>query len=180
MDSKKNYFLPVITAILLLLSSCTDETNSDIIYDIAPIYFNIEVINKAGDNILDSTGPGYNPDFIANTSITIQSKTYKLGVNANTVLKPSTRAYYAPFKGMMIAVDKGKTYAAIGPFMGDYNWDNEKVIINWGDNSTDILTFSSFVHYKKSGEPYFDRSYNLNNSGSSTTFDREGAITLVK
>lgn len=53
MDSKKNYFLPVITAILLLLFSCTDETNSDIIYDITPIYFNIEVINKAGDNSTD-------------------------------------------------------------------------------------------------------------------------------
>ena len=65
MNSKKNYFLPVITAILLLLSSCTDETNSDIIYDIAPVYFNIEVINKEGYNMLDSKGPGYNPDFIA-------------------------------------------------------------------------------------------------------------------
>ena len=53
MNSKKNYFLPVITAILLLLSSCTDETNSDIIYDIAPIYFNIEVLNKAGNNSTD-------------------------------------------------------------------------------------------------------------------------------
>lgn len=54
MNSKKNYFLPVITAILLLLSSCIDETNSDIIYDITPIYFNIEVLNKAGNNMFDS------------------------------------------------------------------------------------------------------------------------------
>ena len=58
MDSKKNYFLPVITAILLLLSSCTDETNSDIIYDIAPVYFNIKVINEEGYNMLDSKGQG--------------------------------------------------------------------------------------------------------------------------
>ena len=58
MDSKKNYFLPVITAILLLLSSCTDETNSDIIYDITPIYFNIKVINEEGYNMLDSKGQG--------------------------------------------------------------------------------------------------------------------------
>ena len=179
MNSKKNYFLPVITAILLLLSSCTDD-NSDIIYDVAPIYFNIEVLNKAGNNMLDSTGPGYNPDFIANTSMTIQSTTYKLGVDAKTTLTPTTRAYFAPFKGMMIEVNNGKTYAVIGPFMGNDNWNNEKVIINWGDHSTDTLTFSSFMHYKTSGEPYFDRSYNLNNSGSSTTFDTIGIITLVK
>ncbi|BCS85765.1 MULTISPECIES: hypothetical protein [Prevotella] len=180
MNCKKNYFLPVITAILILLSSCSDEINSDIIYDIAPINFNFKIVNKDGNNMLDSKGPGYNPNFIANTSITIQSKTYKLGVDAQTVLTPSTRAYYAPFKGMMIGVDNGETYAVIGPFMGNYNWDNEKVIINWGDNSTDILTFSSFVHYKKSGEPYFDRSYILNNSGSSTVFDTAGYITLEK
>ena len=180
MNCKKNYFLPVITAILILLSSCSDDGNLDEIRDLTPINFNFKIINKEGNNMLDSKGPGYNPDFIANTSITIQSKTYKLNVDAQTSLTPSTRAYYAPFSGMMIKVDNGETYAVIGPFMANYNWDNEKVIINWGDNSTDILTFSSFVHYKKSGEPYFDRSYNLNNSGSSTTFDSEGAITLVK
>ena len=180
MNCKKNYFLPVITAILILLSSCSDEVNPDIMYDLTPINFNFKITNKEGYNILDSKGPGYNPDFIANTSITIQSKTYKLGVDAKTSLTPSTRAYYAPFSGMLISVDNGETYAVIGPFMANYNWDNEKVIINWGDNSTDILTFSSFVHYKKSGEPYFDRSYILNNSGSSTTFDTVGYIPLVK
>ncbi|MDY0154119.1 MAG: hypothetical protein RBR72_06055 [Prevotella sp.] len=180
MNSEKNYFLPVITAILLLLSSCTDETNSDIIYDIAPIYFNIEVLNKAGNNMLDSTGPGYNPDFIANTSITIQSKTYKLGVNANTVLKPSTRALYVPFNGIMITTQNGKTYAEIGPFLADKSWNAEKVIINWGDNSTDILTFSSSLHYKNGGEPYFDRSYIWNNTDSTTTFENKGYITIVK
>ncbi len=58
MNCKKNYFLPVITAILFLLSSCSDESNSDIMYDLAPINFNFKIINKEGYSMLDSKGPG--------------------------------------------------------------------------------------------------------------------------
>lgn len=180
MSCKKNYFLPVITAILILLSSCSDEVNSEKIYDFVPITFNFEVINKEGYNMLDSQGPGYNLDFIANTSITIQSKTYKLNVDAKTSLTPSTRALYVPFNGIMITTQNGKTYAEIGPFLADKSWNAEKVIINWGDNSTDILTFSSSLHYKNGGEPYFDRSYIWNNTDSTATFENKGYITIVK
>ncbi|MFA6728876.1 MAG: hypothetical protein WCS17_11795 [Prevotella sp.] len=164
---------------VFLLTSC-NENGSDVIYDLNPIKLRIKVLDKNGQNMLDSKSLAYDQTFIHHTSITIQSKTYCLGDLEEEDLKPSTRAYYEPFHGMMIKHYKDITYAVIGPFMADYNWRQEKVVINWGDGSKDDLQFSSIVHYKKNGEPSFHRQYLFNGVDSTDIFEEKGYITLYK
>ena len=179
---KKMFFSSML--VLGLLSSCSkDDNNEQLIWDLAPIEFKIDVVEDNGKSIIDPNSPVYNQTFLENTTIKVQGNTYRWGEDANVPsLKPSSRAFYAPFYGIKTEQIKDKSLLVIGPFMADYQWDKETVEINWGDGSKDVLTFTSNMQWTgKDGAPVFTkREYLVNDADSTDVFTSKGYIVLKK
>ncbi len=173
----------LVLALPFLLASCSKDNQEDYyIADFAPVLFNIEVIDAAGNNLLDTTSVAYDEEFANNSSITIQGKTYHLGETVKTDISPSTRALYVPFRGMTLEKKQDKYLVVIGPFHGDEKWKSENLDIDWGDGTKDNIKFTYLVHFNsKNGE--FTREkveYLFNGTDSTVSFREKGYITLVK
>lgn len=85
------------------LASCSndDEHVVNPIVDFAPIDFMFDVTNASGESLIDKDSPAYDADFVANTYIKFQGKVYKMDEEAKDNVKPSTRAFFAYFHGIM-------------------------------------------------------------------------------
>ena len=170
-------------AVLALASCGKDETDDD--FDLVPIKFQFDVTNNAGESLIDKASPAYDADFVANTYIKFQGKVYKMEEDAKDNVKPSTRAYFDYFHGIMIeqhGTKDNKVVARVGPFLADYDWKSEEVEIHWGDNSEDKIVFTSVITGKKKGNfPIFSRKYLFNGADYTETFQKPwGYMRLVK
>lgn len=85
------------------LASCSndDEHVVNPIVDFAPIDFMFDVTNASGESLIDKDSPAYDADFVANTYIKFQGKVYKMDEEAKDNVKPSTRAFFDTFHGIM-------------------------------------------------------------------------------
>lgn len=138
-------------------TACESENNEDdLIWDFYPIVLSISVQDAQGNDLLNPLTKGS----IANQGI---KALYKGETYEKDVLVERTRAYMAYFYGLQTHVDqKGKFYLTFGEFNGESTFDNEEVIIDWGDNTRDVITFSSKLTWKSKNEPVFDRKLCLN------------------
>ncbi len=146
-----------------------------------------DVTNSAGESLIDKDSPAYDADFIANTYITFQGKVYKMDEEAKDNVKPSTRAFFAYFHGIrteeqMDSCQEIKVFAAIGPFLSDYDWKSEEIEIHWGDNSEDKVVFTSVItSWKDKWFPVWSRKYMINDVDCTDTFAKPyGYMQLVK
>ncbi len=172
------------------LASCSndDEHVVNPIVDFAPIDFMFDVTNASGESLIDKDSPAYDADFVANTYIKFQGKVYKMDEEAKDNVKPSTRAFFAYFHGIMTgqqatnANDKIKVFAIVGPFLSDYDWKSEEIEIHWGDNSEDKILFTSMItSWKDKWFPVWSRKYLFNGVDCTETFDKPyGYMQLVK
>lgn len=165
------------------LASCSDDVDYEI--DLAPIAFQFDVTNSAGESLIDKESPAYDADFVANTYIKFQGKVYKMEEDAKEKAQPSTRAYFEYFHGIMIeqhGTKDNKVVARVGPFLSDYNWKSEEVEIHWGDNSEDKIVFTSVETGKeKDGSSIFSRKYLFNGADCTETFQKPFSyMQLVK
>ncbi len=168
---------------VLALASCSDDVDEEI--DLVPITFQFDVTNSSGESLIDKNSPAYDADFVANTYIKFQGKMYKMDEDAEERAKPSTRAYFEYFHGIMIDKDwtkDNKVVARVGPFLANYNWESEEVEIHWGDNSEDKIVFTSVKTGKdKDNFPIFSRKYLFNDADYTSTFQQPfGYMKLVK
>ena len=173
------------------LASCSDSNDEEngVIGDFFPIEFMFDVTNSAGESLIDKDSPAYDADFVANTYITFQGKVYKMDERAQDDVKPSTRAFFDTFHGIMTDqliygdYEETKVVARIGPFLSDYDWKSEEVEIHWGDNSEDKIVFTSVITGKKDKwHPVWSREYLFNGIDCTETFRKQpyGYMQLVK
>lgn len=158
---------------IITFASCSkdNEEQETIIYDLVPIEFQFDITNAAGESLIDKDSPAYDSVFIANTYIRFQGKEYKMGEDAKVNVKPSTRAYYEAFHGMMIYKTNTKTLAGIGPFLSDYDWKSEEINIHWGDNSEDKIVFTSVITSRPKNQiPTISRKFLFNGNDCTETF----------
>ncbi len=173
------------------LASCSndDEHVVNPIVDFFPIDFLFDVTNSAGESLIDKDSPAYDADFIANTYIKFQGKVYKMDEKAKDNVKPSTRAFFDTFHGIMTEqlvygdYEETKVVARIGPLLSDYDWKSEEIEIHWGDNSEDKIVFTSVItSWKDKWFPVWSRKYLFNGVDCTDTFEKQpyGYMQLVK
>ena len=166
------------------LASCSND-DEDLIIDLSPIEFKFDVTKASGESLIDKESTAYDADFVANTYIRFQGKVYKMEEDAKEEVKPSTRAYYEDFHGIMIeqhGTKDDKVVARVGPFLANYDWKSEEVEIHWGDNSEDKIVFTSVITGReKDNSPIFSRKYLFNDADCTETFQKPwGYMRLVK
>ncbi len=172
-------FLFLVMAVVALASCSKDNEEPNIMdYDLTPIEFLFDITNADGESLIDKDSPAYDSVFIANTYIKFQGKEYKMEEDAKVDVKPTTRAYYERFHGMMIhqyTIDRAnnitKSLARIGPFLSDYDWKTEEIEIHWGDNSEDKIVFTSVITSRpKNQTPTFSQKVLFNGKDCTETF----------
>lgn len=175
-----------LVAVVALASCSNDDVMDDV--DFVPVEFKFDVTNAAGESLIDKESPAYDSDFVANTYIKFQGKVYKMNEDAEEKVKPSTRAYFEYFHGIMIeqqtayGTNETKVLAKIGPFLSDYDWKSEEIDIHWGDNSEDKIVFTSVItSIDKKGHAEFSRKHLFNGVDYTQTFHKkDGYMQLVK
>ena len=72
----------------------------------------------------------------------------------------STKAYMPQFSGLMLQVDRyGKWMISFGELDGTENIDNEDLVINWGDGTTNTITIFNHFRWKFNGSPAITRRF---------------------
>ncbi len=175
-----------VMAVFALASCSKDEIDCD--FDVAPTQFQFDVTNSAGESLIDKDSPAYDADFVANTYIKFQGKVYKMNEDAEERAKPSTRAYFEYFHGIMVkkqiayGTNETKILVRVGPFLADYDWKSEEVEIHWGDNSEDKIVFTVVtVGREKDNFPILNKKYLFNGVDCTETFKKPyGYMQLAK
>ena len=86
----------IITLVFLLLTSCEDNDNGNIIWDIYPVYSDIYLMDAEGNNLLDPNTSGT----LYGKQITVDYNGESFSVNWKPETEDTTRAYLAVFKGL--------------------------------------------------------------------------------
>ena len=142
-----------------LFSSCSEneENPDDIIWDFAPINFTLSVQDEQGNDLLNPQTEGniLNQDIKA----IYQEKTYRM----DELAMPVTKAYMAILYGLRhVEAEDGRWLLRFGELQGERTYDNETITLDWGDGTSDVITFSSRLTWNSPEDPEFDRHFYLN------------------
>lgn len=141
---KFKFFIYTLFAVVVSLSSasCTDdEDNPYIDADITPIGFELYVNDANGTSMLDTTAYA---DFIKNTSVTYAGKEFHV-VKLEDLT--NSRLYLPVFYGLiLVSGSEGSPFLFFGEFDGAYVTDNESFTINWGDGTSDDISYSNYIN----------------------------------
>ncbi|MDO4692033.1 MAG: hypothetical protein Q4A64_04075 [Porphyromonadaceae bacterium] len=158
--------LALLGFVLVALFACEKEKpEEDLIWDIAPVNFSIEVYDATEANLVD---PNHQQS-ITKTPITIEmgGKVYSLKSMEQARLGgQSGLRYYMPhFYGFTYAQshDKERKWLlSFGEFDGAKN-HNQEVTLHWGDGQKDVLSYTNQIKWiGKRGEPQITRIFYLN------------------
>ena len=145
---------------LPLLSSCSEDNNGEddlIIWDFAPINFYFIVQDAEGNDLLNPLTEGniLNQDIKA----IYQGKEYKL----DEPVQPDTKAYLATMYGLrFVEEEDGHCLLYFGELQGEDTYEDETITLDWGNGTTDVITFSSRLTWNSPKDPEFDRHFYLN------------------
>lgn len=129
----RKYITFLSLTLLFFLSSCSKE--EDIIWDIQPLFFQVEVVDQLGNNLMD---PAHEKNLLnSGITATFMGKTYELHAVDDT---PQTRAYLPIFYGLVYQQDyTGKYILFFGELDGTKSYKNETLVIDWKDGTTSEL-----------------------------------------
>lgn len=167
--------LALALSCVCVLASCNkDESDDIIIWDIAPVEFNIEVVNALGEDLVNPA----HPHSLAKQPITIEmdGTTYKLRsydeaseeIRKRSAAQSSHSRYY-------LAVLYGFTYRkpyevngpwilSFGEFAGEKNADRS-IKLHWPNGKTDVLRYTNSFGWEGRGDnlrPKIERHFYLN------------------
>ena len=149
----------ILTAAVLVMSCSV--VNSDMVYDIAPIVSYIYLEDSDGQNMLDPNTREESFD-ISQISAEFRGQTYAVDMSRfnETGAWISTKAYMPQFSGLMLQVDRyGKWMISFGELDGTEDIDNENLVINWGDGSSNTITIFNNFRWKWDGSPVITRRF---------------------
>ena len=144
--------------------STNNDTSTDdgpeAVWDVGPIIFNICIVNKKGQDLLQANTPGhYKEDSV---KAVFKGKEYWLNDPQYT---GEGRAYMAQFTGLT----RKKTNATsdtpypliFGELDGEKQYENENLILHWNSEERDTISFTARMEWKDNS-PTFIRQYRLN------------------
>lgn len=135
----------LLACLLLSFGSCTDgdDADSGIIWDFPPIIVSIKVLDTNGYSVLNSVNT-------ASITATFRGTRYPCAKR--------TRDYMPTFYGLTFSND----YLLFGELDATQAYDNEQIVIDWGDDSQpDIITFSHQIQ-REGGRPVYEQTFKLN------------------
>lgn len=146
MKKRNVFYTALFTLVVILISGCDSNSDSDIIWDVAPLEFYIEVVNSEGADLLNPETSG---NIVGDDIKAIYlDNTYSYGEGVSAI--PPTRYYMPRFYGLMPYVtSEGEYGMSFGELDGAKNYKNEKITLEWSDKSQDIITFSHTCEWKK-------------------------------
>ncbi len=167
MRAKIKWLIWVLVAIMMM-PSCEKDTfeaflkkrsyspEKGMIWDIGPVYFQMEVTDVQGNNLFSETTPG---NWLSEQiSATFDGKEF---------LWPSarTKAYLAVLKGFYLLPrwykPSDEMLFCFGELDGTKKWDKD-LCITWPDGSTDVIRVQHAFRWNLAGQPEQYTGFKLN------------------
>ncbi len=142
------------------------------IWDIAPVVYRLKVVNALGNDILDPS-KDISIDYKAIEAV-YNGEAYKIKT------EPQTRDYLPHFNGLELIyyTHLGHYTLTFGELEGAESYDNEELRINWGDGTSDVVSFDRDFKWGKKGDPEVSHKWFLN--GKAVEPEYGGVIKIVK
>ena len=160
MKTLKRLFYYTITCLLALGFTTCEKDGPDGIWDFYPIMIHFTLTGENGEDLLNPTTTGNYSEL--KITATYQGKTYEKDVFEGNKIPPYSRAYLAYLYGIYTTQLEDGRYALIfGELNGDDTYKDASITLDWGNGTSDIVTFSSKLKWK-GNDPHFTRSFKLN------------------
>ena len=163
MKTMKHYFYLLACCMLALsFTACEEDGPAEgANWDFYPIQIYFTLTGNNGEDLLDPSTPGTYAGM--NITATYGDKTYIKDVfEGNNI--PYTRAYFAKLFGIYTTqLTDGRYALCFGELDGADTYKDATLTLNWGDGTTDVVTFSSKLKWK-GHDPVFNRSFKLNDT----------------
>jgi hypothetical protein len=129
------------------------------IWDFSPINFYFTLTGENGEDLLNPATPGSYAGL--NITATYEDKTYEKDVFEDNKV-PYSRAYFAHLFGIYTTqLQDGRYALCFGELDGADTYKDATLTLQWGDGTTDVITFSSKLKWK-GHDPVINRSFKLN------------------
>ena len=143
---KKMKLITLFCAITALFCFTGCDNNSDVIWDMHPVSYMIQVTDANGNDLL-------NPEFSGNLtdqSVTATFRGEEYACRWSNREEEITTRYYMPvFEGLFhVQRFDGNYYLEFGELDGEKDY-NDDLILNWGDGTQDVITLKRTVKRKK-------------------------------
>ena len=159
---KRFFYLLAYCILALSFTACEKEEDGpdpDVTWDFYPIEFYFTLTGENGEDLLNPSTPGTYAG--RNITATYEDKTYKVDVFEDNKI-PYGRAYFAQLFGIYTTQLNEERYAlCFGELDGAHTYKDATLTLNWGDGTTDVVTFSSKLTWK-GHDPHITRSFYLN------------------
>ena len=154
-----------------VFTACDSENGREgVIWDIAPVQFDIFITDEQGHDLLDST---YQGNLIKDISATYQGEEYPLITEWEYFDKiygeAKTRMYLPQFYGLMLrqywshkTFTSGDFEMIFGEFDGTDKVDKREVTLRLPENQTIRLAYSNSFGWKSNGDPDKNTVFYLN------------------
>ena len=168
-----------------VLTACDSENGREgVIWDIAPVQFDIFITDEQGHDLLDST---YQGNLIKDISATYQGEEYPLitewEYHEKLLREAKTRMYMPQFYGLMLhryrywsheAFHEGDFEMIFGEFSGTENIDKREITLRLPENQTIRLAYRNSFAWKSNGDPDKNTVFYLNDQELNDDEGRRG------
>ena len=155
-------FLGLLASCMLALcfTACEKDGPAEgAVWDFYPINFYFTLTGENGEDLLNPATPGSYAGL--NIKVTYEDKTYEKDVFEDRKI-PYGRAYMAHLFGIYTTqLEDGRYALCFGELNGDDTYKDATLTLQWGDGTTDVVTFSSKLKWK-GHDPVIKRSFKLN------------------
>lgn len=153
-----------------LFVACDIESGGDVIWDIAPVGFQIFITDNDGHDLLDSTFQG---NLLKDVTVSYNGETYPViterDFNEAEYGKSQTRAYMPIFRGLVLRqywLPYHITYECFmltfGEFDGEENVGKREITLNLPNQQPIRLSYKNSFKWKSDGSPKKSTKFYLN------------------
>ena len=161
MKTLKQFFCLLTSCMLAFgFTACEKDGPAEgAIWDFSPINFYFTLTGENGEDLLNPATPGSYAGL--NITATYEDKTYEKDVFEDNKV-PYSRAYFAHLFGIYTTqLEDGRYALCFGELDGADTYKDATLTLQWGDGTTDVITFSSKLKWK-GHNPVINRSFKLN------------------
>ena len=161
MKTLKQFFCLLTSCMLAFgFTACEKDGPAEgAIWDFSPINFYFTLTGENGEDLLNPATPGSYAGL--NITATYEDKTYEKDVFEDNKV-PYSRAYFAHLFGIYTTqLEDGRYALCFGELDGADTYKDATLTLQWGDGTTDVITFSSKLKWK-GHNPIINRSFKLN------------------
>lgn len=161
MKTLKQFFCLLASCMLVFgFTACEKDGPAEgAIWDFSPINFYFTLTGENGEDLLNPATPGSYAGL--NITATYEDKTYEKDVFEDNKV-PYSRAYFAHLFGIYTTqLEDGRYALCFGELDGADTYKDATLTLQWGDSTTDVVTFSSKLKWK-GHDPVINRSFKLN------------------